>query len=270
MDVILPGGLWESGQRQRRARFRTVDGQVELELAEAVSAAANVPDAVTRLLAAALEKLGDDRPTPERVANLCVADRKQLMRLLDARLGGEARWHSARCRQCEAPFDFPLRLSTLPVGEAGEGYPFARVCHEQTEWTLRLPNGADQLAVADIDALPRARAVLFRRILIEGPVDAMPDTIEDKAFWARIETALDAVAPALIERVRATCPECGADNVIEPDPYPLLRRDGSRLLLDVHRIASHYHWSEAAILALPRGRRQRYLDLIDAARGMQS
>ncbi len=270
MDVILPGGLWESGQRQRQARFRTVDGLVELELAEAVAAAANVPDAVTRLLAVALERLGDGPPTPERVASLCVADRKQLMRLLDARLGGEARWHSARCRKCDAPFDFPLRLSSLPVGEAGEGYPFARVCHAQAEWILRLPNGADQAAVADIEALPRARAVLLGRILVEGSPDSVPQTIEDEAFWSRIETALEAVAPALIERVRATCPECGAENVIEPEPYPLLRRDGSRLLLDVHRLAGYYHWSETEILALPRHRRQRYLDLIDAARGMLS
>ncbi|MCK7500249.1 MAG: hypothetical protein MZW92_65580 [Comamonadaceae bacterium] len=36
----------------------------------------------------------------------------------------------------------------------------------------------------------------------------------------------------------------------------------------VHRLAWHYHWSEAEILALPRGRRAHYLALIDAARGM--
>jgi len=238
MDVILPGGLWESGQRQRRARFRTVDGQVELELAEAVSAAANVPDAVTRLLAAALEKLGDDRPTPERVANLCVADRKQLMRLLDARLGGEARWHSARCR--------------IP----SPGFVMSR------------PNGPCACQTAPISL--RWRTSMRCRVRVRSCSGAS----SSRGPWMRCPTPSrtrhSGRGSALIERVRATCPECGADNVIEPDPYPLLRRDGSRLLLDVHRIASHYHWSEAAILALPRGRRQRYLDLIDAARGMQS
>ena len=45
-------------------------------------------------------------------------------------------------------------------------------------------------------------------------------------------------------------------------------RSPASLLADVHRLAWHYHWSEAEILALPRGRRAHYLALIDAARGM--
>lgn len=35
-----------------------------------------------------------------------------------------------------------------------------------------------------------------------------------------------------------------------------------RLFAEVHLLAFHYHWSEAAILSLTRQRRWRYLDLI--------
>ena len=35
-----------------------------------------------------------------------------------------------------------------------------------------------------------------------------------------------------------------------------------RLYTEVHHLALHYHWSERDILALPRGRRQRYLGLL--------
>lgn len=31
---------------------------------------------------------------------------------------------------------------------------------------------------------------------------------------------------------------------------------------DVHLLALHYHWTEAAILALPKWKRQRYLALL--------
>ena len=51
-------------------------------------------------------------------------------------------------------------------------------------------------------------------------------------------------------------------------PYGALARTPAGLLAEVHRLAWHYHWSEAEILALPRHRRQQYLRLIDAARGM--
>ena len=46
-----------------------------------------------------------------------------------------------------------------------------------------------------------------------------------------------------------------------------------RLYEEIHVLATHYHWSEPAILALPRSRRQRYLALIarqHAARGAEA
>ena len=38
---------------------------------------------------------------------------------------------------------------------------------------------------------------------------------------------------------------------------------GRRMLEDIHRLASRYHWSEDAILRLPLRRRLAYLQLID-------
>lgn len=36
----------------------------------------------------------------------------------------------------------------------------------------------------------------------------------------------------------------------------------NRLYEEVHVLALHYHWSESAILALPKTKRQRYLGLL--------
>lgn len=43
-----------------------------------------------------------------------------------------------------------------------------------------------------------------------------------------------------------------------------MRQRRHRLLQDVHRLASRYHWSEAELFSLPLPRREAYLGLIDA------
>ncbi len=40
-------------------------------------------------------------------------------------------------------------------------------------------------------------------------------------------------------------------------------RGARQVVEEVHALAFHYHWAEQEILALPRSRRRRYLDLID-------
>jgi hypothetical protein len=45
-----------------------------------------------------------------------------------------------------------------------------------------------------------------------------------------------------------------------------------RLYEEIHVLALHYHWAEAAILAMPAGKRRRYLGLLarQAERGERS
>ncbi len=264
----LPGGLWEEGRRERAYAFRAFDGHWELAMDEALARADSVPAAITAVLAQSLAHIGGRPATAKRVAALCVPDRRYLMRRLQAALAEEPLWHTARCDACQAPFDYPLRLSSLPVSEAGEGYPHAEVEQDGGRWLLRLPTGADQEAVVGIDALPEARKVLLQRLMVDGPREALPERIDDET-WQRVETALEAVAPQLIEQVQARCPECGAENVVTPEPYPLLQRRFDGLLREIHRIAGFYHWPEPAILDLPRRRRRQYLRLIDEAQGLQ-
>jgi hypothetical protein len=45
-----------------------------------------------------------------------------------------------------------------------------------------------------------------------------------------------------------------------------LRRLQRQLIVMVHRLASHYHWSEQEIFAVPHWRRKEYLELIAAGR----
>jgi len=261
--VRLPGGLIEQEKRYRDWSFQPVSGALEMTLSEVAQAAASTPRAVTRVLSLALEQLGSQPATEERVAGLCVGDRQFLMRELERHLGGQGGWFHAECGGCGSRFDFQVQYADLPVEEAGPTYPQARVQWQGRQMCFRLPSGEDQERLLTIPP-ESAQAWLFSQLHLEGdlPQEWDPDLLQV------VDEALEAVAPGIVTRIQANCPECSASNEVELDPYRVLSLNSDTLLREVHQLASHYHWSEAEILGLPRTRRLRYLELIDRSRGM--
>jgi transcription elongation factor Elf1 len=259
--MLLPGGMMRDGERLRAFAFRRVDGALEAALADA-TAEENVPRAVTGALAAALAELGGDAPTFDAVRRLPVGDRQFLARQLSAHLGRDAVWLTAVCGACGEPFDFEIRQSELPVKEAGEGFPYA----EAGPFRLRVPTGADQEVVADLDDEEEATRLLFARCRVSGPSNDASDADDEQL--AAAEEALEAVAPEVALAALANCPSCGKTCEVAVYPYLGLRAFGDELFEEVHRLAANYHWSEAEILALSRHRRQLYLRLIDRSRGV--
>ena len=67
---------------------------------------------------------------------------------------------------------------------------------------------------------------------------------------------------------RVSCGECGELNEYDIDltetALGMLNRAQKQLVITVHQLASHYHWSEAEIFAVPDWRRQQYLELTGA------
>jgi hypothetical protein len=86
------------------------------------------------------------------------------------------------------------------------------------------------------------------------------------AVARRVSRAMTAFAPPLTGTVTTSCPACGASDLLLFDPvtYSLteLRDAAAGLYEEVHLLASAFGWPEDAILALPRGRRGRYADMI--------
>jgi hypothetical protein len=257
--MLLPGGIVRDGERRRRFTFRPVDGALEVALAEAV-AAPSMPAAVTSALAAALADLGGEPATAETVRSLAVGDRQFLVRQLSAHLGRDRVWLTAGCGSCGEAFDFEVAQAELPVKEAGAGYPYAEVDMPRARLRLRIPTGADQEAIADLDDEQAARCLVERCLLAGTP--------EDDEALALAEAAVESASPEVALAVLAICPGCGTSNEVAVDPYLLLMAAPQDLFLEIHRLASSYHWSEGEILALPRSRRQIYLRLIDQARGL--
>ena len=265
--MMLPGGLWEQGRLAREFSFKPLSGEVELALAESVAPGQSLPAQVTAALAASLQDLGAQRVNPRRISALSVGDRQFLMRQLAVHLGNDQLWLTAECRHCHQPFDVGLNQSSLPIKQAQGSYPFASVLTSQGHIKLRVPTGSDQQRIADVADDAEARQGLLGSCIIEGPRDVKAFTAED---MQAMESALEAVAPEVAVQVQAHCPECGTANMLTVDPYHCLGKAGTSLFAEIHTLATHYHWSEAEILAMSQQRRQRYLALIDQARGMLS
>jgi hypothetical protein len=85
----------------------------------------------------------------------------------------------------------------------------------------------------------------------------------------RLDRALDAMAPSLVDLVGGGCPSCGGEVSLTFDPlaYSLAEfRDGfAGLYRDTHLLAAAYKWSEESIHRLPRNRRRRYAALVSEA-----
>jgi len=200
----------------------------------------------------------------ETVANLCVADRQYLMLRLGAMLEGEQMWLKVACGHCDASFDVDVRRADLPIKPAGAGYPLVNLRCEGRNIEARIPTGADQECIGALDEAEATRELLRGCIrLVDGAVPAAD--FVDRLTEEDIETiddALDEVSPAVCDRLQVRCPECGREQLASLDHYSPGVLNEHFFYDEVHTLASHYHWSEAEILDLPKQKRRRYLELI--------
>jgi hypothetical protein len=199
-------------------------------------------DATTASALALLDRVLE--PGSGAAADLTAADRDRLLLAIQRRTFGDRVDATVSCRACRAPFDLDFTLGGLEAAlEPGE--PVAG---------LRLPTGADELAVADL-APERARAALLDRCVL------------DDALAPELDALLARAAPLADLELDAECPECGEAQPVHFDIQSFLMgslmAERPRLLADVHCLALTYRWSPEDILALPRGERRALVELID-------
>jgi hypothetical protein len=130
---------------------------------------------------------------------------------------------------------------------------------------LRRPTGGDQRRWLD----DRAEGLSIAASLVVEPSleDLVADGITVDAMSDSIDSAMEEYDPLVDFHVDVGCPQCGRATTQAPDlaAGSLERLWGAQLgLIDqVHRLASHYHWTEDEIAKIPSWRRQAYLASID-------
>jgi hypothetical protein len=258
--IALIGGIMVDGNLRRDVELKPLTGSAELVLAELHQSDMPHPDKVSQFLDQTVATIGG---APVASSTLSVGDRQHLVRQIGVQLGVDLVWLKGDCTKCGEELEIPVRQAELPTKAAGAGFPSMNIEVAGMTVSIRAPTGDDQAAIADHDHKSAAMTLLDRLVARpEGPdwTDAQQQTLEQ---------AIEDLSPEVAQEVAATCPECDADLRIEVDPYLTLTQLGVDILDEIHVLASHYHWAEGDIVALPKARRQTYLTLIDRDRGMQ-
>jgi hypothetical protein len=190
-------------------------------------------------------------------AALTVTDFEILLLRLRERVLGEVCGLGFNCPQCSARVEVSFLISDFLEGIRSRRPAGVERLPGRAGWfacagiAFRLPTAGDQAAVAG-----RPDAV---RRLVERCIDTPNPTAR---LRARIERAMEAMAPEVSRPLAGTCPECG-ETVEAPLHVTRLvvsefTREAASLYEEVDLIARAYHWPESEILQLPRQRRRAY------------
>jgi hypothetical protein len=125
---------------------------------------------------------------------------------------------------------------------------------------FHLPTVSDQLAV---QGKPEGGALLLQRCTGRAKLSKLEAT--------RIERAMEALAPPVSREIEGICPNCGKPvRAILHVPKLVVEeliQAASGVFGEIDLLASEYHWTEEAIVALPQRRRKEYAEKIRERRG---
>lgn len=251
--------------------LRTPDGElglVELELSTHGEAESDQPsgsrlEQVTHLLRGATRDSQGEFLDEEFFWRLPVGTRLHCLVLLCRGLPPSRRSWVTRCPDADCGAELELELPMEEFARAAEesGPPGALDLTVRGQALRLRPATADDLRCWRDRSMEPAEVL---RDLMDPPdkeVEILPDLLSE------LEEAVAARDPLVDCRLDVPCPDCGRTVEVEVDleaaALRMLRSTQLELLREVDRLAKHYHWSEAEILALPAWRRRRYLSLLE-------
>lgn len=186
---------------------------------------------------------------PQGAAELPLPDLEFLLLQLRRTVLGDRVQCDLRCPECSGRVDFEFSLRDYLAHESPA--PAAET-EGQTGW-FAVPGARFRLATAaDVVAASGKPEALAQRCI----------QAQDGRAKRRAEAAMARLAPALSRMLDGGCPHCGKSIPVFFDVQSFvlneLRGHAAFLYLDIHRLATAYHWSEAEILRLPQRRRAQY------------
>lgn len=184
---------------------------------------------------------------------------------LRARLFGP-RWELySRCPACGESCEFSVDVPALGE-QLAANLPDPALRHEvalpEGRVQFRLPEAGDLRVCAQYADRESAASALLERCLIDGPLQALPDTAR-----AAISARMQELDPAALVSFAVRCPspacahEWNATLDVGESVQTEIKAAAERVLLEVDALARAYGWNEAEVLALSPARRAAYLQL---------
>lgn len=171
------------------------------------------------------------------------------------------------CPNCGNRLELDFTVADIRVPPHPEAVSEHSLDVEGYSVKFRLPNSEDLTAIALQDIEPRSEALL-QRCLLEATYQTSTqlfDQLPEKVLNYVVDQMALADPQAEI-KLAVTCPGCGHawKSVFDIVSYfwEELNVWATRLLREVHILASAYGWREADILAMHPYRRQLYLEMV--------
>lgn len=224
------------------------------------------PEVVTRILHNGLT-LPDYKKLSEReIWAWSLAKRlKYLLDIVQESLCSSLQFtHHCCAEECaeQLEFDLPLNeFSHLVVKE------IITLNIEGQELQLRLPTGQDQQLWLRCPKLPVTELIQSLVLSVDKKIPGQNWELPE-SWVTQISAALEITDPLMTLRLDLLCPLCAFNDKVDLDLetqlVERLKLAQKTLLLDIHTIASAYHWSEEQIVTLSPQRRQFYIKQIRA------
>ena len=268
----LPGGvLTKNGEINRHFSFKVITGYVEVALAELSHSHDALPLKITHVLLQTLAAIAGQIPHWQLIHGLCIADRQFLMCQLAIVLEKDTRWYTTHCQHCEKPFDYAVTFSQLPVQQSKGNYPYAQIKLSLGTCLLRMPNAYDQEKLMHMHDADKAIRYLAQRCILQinnsEKISQQQLNQLTTVDIDLVEKMLDGVSPQMVKDISINCPWCEHQQKAALNFYQQADNASYKIYADVLQLAMTCHWSEQAILAMPRSRRHLYLATIDNSHG---
>ncbi len=207
---------------------------------------------------------------PDEIASYSIGRRDAQLLELRGLLFGRHVVSLTPCPHCGESVELEFNVDEIATPAiAAESVSQATVTVDGYAVRFRLPNSLDQLALAKAPDMAAARHTLLSRCVLAAQREG--DEVAREQLPATVLTALTErmaeLDPLANIFLAVACPACGRSWQALFDICDFFWRElqvhAQRLVQEVHRLASAYGWSEAAILALSAGRRRAYLELVN-------
>ena len=203
---------------------------------------------------------------PDTLAILSIGERDRRLLSLREALFGPSVTSVVSCAHCREPLELELSTSDLRLPQPSDDTPASLVfTRSDLQVSLRLPNSRDLESASTASSVEEGANALLRLCVVstqrgtdEVPIDPLPPELAEEA--AQVLAAAD---PQIDLTLSVTCPACATSSTAPFDIVSFLWTEleswSSRLLWEVHTLASTYGWSEQQVLSLSPLRRGEYL-----------
>lgn len=207
--------------------------------------------------------------TPECLAGIGLGERDGHLLSLRESVFGPQMSGLVACPGCSQQLELNFTVSSVRAAPPAESFGPCTLRWSEYAVEFRVPNSADIMEITpELDSSVNERRVLeccllsARRNDEAISLDALPAEL-----CTMVSEQMAEADPQGDVQLPLTCPDCGQrwDAPLDIASYlwAEIHAWATRMLRDVHTLASAYGWREADILMLSPSRRQAYLEMIN-------